>query len=523
MYNNVITFTIVSKSHEIESALRMVTPEEDSEYIFKTVEDISQTEKKSLDCALIIDCTETDQPITDCSGARTAAIFKIGNIGVLSADTVSAVDDIWLMPESGVDQTLLKTYFAKLSADMKKAADNRRQYICFNTLINSVPDVLWYKDTEGRHLIVNDSFCSMVGKSKQQIYKRGHCYIWDASKEDEEVCLDSDRQIMESRRTNSFEEVVKTKTDMKLLKSYKSPLIDEDGSIFGTCGIASDLTEFRNESTGFNDIFDTLPFALLIENNEGVVINKNQQFDNYFPEFFNIIGKSSDEWLETLTIQDMPGESFKEVYLHYGNHNLVLMMEEKSMEDIFHRSFGKVITLTDITKEHRILKINEYRANTDYLTELHNRLSFDQYFKAIDLQNHISLVWLDLDNFKQINDTMGHDAGDRALVKAAQLMRDSFKDDFIARMGGDEFAIITANQTEDEVVSKADSLIEKMKAASREVSELKGVTVSIGILNVDRLDDEIKSNLKTLKYIVDEQLYCAKNSGKGRHCVYGRN
>ncbi len=361
MYHNSLSFVIVSGSAEIEKTLREIPPLEDCSYTFRTADRFEAADKVRLDTAFIFDCTENPLPELLRSAPKGgyteyAAILSSDSPELSKAETVSDFDDVWVMPVGKYDGELLRAYFSRLASRMKASADSRKQGICFHTLIDSVPDIAWYKDSAGAHLIVNDSFCSMVGKTKEQIYKKGHCYIWDATPEDEEVCLSSDRMIMESRRTNTFEEEVITNNEKLLLKSYKSPLIDENGRVFGTCGIARDVTEFRNATTEIQILLDSIPYVVLLESTDEIVMSKNLLFNEYFPDFCDITGKSSVEWKKSLKINTVPGTKQKEVVTGYGGEERTLLMEEEPLLDIFYRKNGNIITLADITDERNISK-----------------------------------------------------------------------------------------------------------------------------------------------------------------------
>ena len=103
---------------------------------------------------------------------------------------------------------------------------------------------LWYKDKDGIHRKVNDSFCRTVNKSREQVEGRGHAYIWDVE-EDDPACIESEREVMEKRKTFVSEEVIRTGEGMRTLATYKSPLYDLDGSVMGTVGVAIDVTQER--------------------------------------------------------------------------------------------------------------------------------------------------------------------------------------------------------------------------------------------------------------------------------------
>ncbi|MCI8896801.1 MAG: response regulator, partial [Lachnospiraceae bacterium] len=110
--------------------------------------------------------------------------------------------------------------------------------------INNVPNLIWYKDKDGVHEKVNDSFCRTVGKTKQKVEGQRHAYIWDVE-EDDPACIESERQVMEKEQTFVSEERVKAGDGIRLLTTYKSPLYDIDGSVMGTVGVAIDVTQER--------------------------------------------------------------------------------------------------------------------------------------------------------------------------------------------------------------------------------------------------------------------------------------
>lgn len=523
MYHHSFLFVIISDNEKIEKALQDVKPLEDCDYKFQTAPSAEKAavDSKKPDVAFIYDSVkETVFQKTGEERQECILVAEAGNALLMNSTVVSEVSEIWIMPKQGeYDVELLKAYFHRLVRRMKQHADSRKQEICFETLIDSVPDIAWFKNVYGAHLIVNASFCGMVRKTKEQIYKQGHCYIWDASKEDEAVCLESDRIIMESRTTNTFEETIKTGADMRLLKSYKSALIDVDGEIFGTCGIAHDVTELRNMSTELDIVLDNVPFAVIVENTQDIVLNKNSRFDEYFPEFMDIIGKSSHEWKSSLSTKLLMEGQLLEVVVQSGKTDRILAFDEEPIQDIFGKTIGKIVTLTDMTLERSIAKENERTANTDYLTGLNNRRKLMHYLQDMYTRDDVILVMMDLDNFKQVNDTYGHEAGDKALIEVADILQKCFEDDFIARMGGDEFMIVISEKNADEVQQHVSDLLAMIGGAYKAHKEFTGVSASAGILPIGKIPEQ-ERNMAFLLDMADSLLYQAKNNGKDCYCEY---
>ena len=519
MYHHSFLFKIISDDNKIEKVLKDIIPLEDFDYTFETIQTVTADTGKP-DLAYIYDCVgKSEFNGRDISCEECVLLINNDNPLLQDKGTVALVSDLWIVSE-GYDNEFLQIYFTRLVNRMKNDADARKYGICFDTILNSVPDIAWFKDTVGSHLIVNDSFCDMVGKTKEQVYKQGHCYIWDASKEDEEICLKSDSIIMESRRTNTFEENIKTKDDIRLLKSYKSALIDTDGEIFGTCGIAHDVTELKNMSTELDIVLDSMPYAVLVESVQNIVFNKNNKFDEYFHLFTDIIGKSSDAWKKSLSKKLLVADEIKEIVTLAGDDERVLVFDEEPIMDGSERTIGKMVTLTDITLERSISRRNEYRANTDFLTKLSNRRGLMSFLEEVYGQKNLTLIMLDLDNFKQVNDTYGHDAGDNALVKTAQILKECFSEGFICRLGGDEFLIVVCDKEESQVIRDTKHLLYTMRDEYDRNKEFKGITASAGIVSTVKLDTKEKKISDVLQ-VVDEMLYKAKYNGKNCCYIYG--
>ncbi|MQW87582.1 EAL domain-containing protein [Sinorhizobium saheli] len=160
----------------------------------------------------------------------------------------------------------------------------------------------------------------------------------------------------------------------------------------------------------------------------------------------------------------------------------------------------------------------EFNALHDPLTGLPNRRYLDQVLadrgRHFGTRAKLSIFHIDLDRFKQINDTMGHAAGDEILRHAANLLRASARrDDFVARIGGDEFVIIRASGGPDEDAALASRVIEAMSVPVRYKDQECRVGVSIGIAAQARVAEDLSQILVN----ADIALYEAKRRGRNRH------
>ncbi len=175
--------------------------------------------------------------------------------------------------------------------------------------------------------------------------------------------------------------------------------------------------------------------------------------------------------------------------------------------------------------EHKrlVLELNR-QAHTDYLTGVNNRryfmaLSEQELNRAIRYNNPLSMLMMDIDFFKQVNDTHGHKAGDHVLKKLADVCRETMREvDIVGRIGGEEFAILLPETGKEKSIEAAERLrvaLEKAKVPQEVGGMPIQFTVSIGVASLVSKDD----NLDVLLSLADKALYAAKETGRNKVCV----
>jgi diguanylate cyclase (GGDEF)-like protein len=167
----------------------------------------------------------------------------------------------------------------------------------------------------------------------------------------------------------------------------------------------------------------------------------------------------------------------------------------------------------------RAHKLSTVAAQTDELTGLMNRRAFYEnaqllYTQCRQNQQPLCALMLDMDHFKQINDTYGHQAGDQVLRQIGGVISSSFRQaDVYGRLGGEEFAVLLPNTSLDTARNIAEQLV---KAISHMVAEpVKGVTASLGVASSQTLDQDLHSLMNT----ADKALYRAKALGRNQVAV----
>ncbi len=151
------------------------------------------------------------------------------------------VSDVWIMPMSDEE---LRFRFHRWQQTCKMSKDFWETSHFLEATINNVPNLVWYKDKDGVHEKVNNSFCLAVNKTKEQVQGRRHAYIWDVA-EDDPACIESEHQVMSKKQTFVSEETIMAGNETRTLMCYKSPLYNCDGTVMGTVGVGVDVTQER--------------------------------------------------------------------------------------------------------------------------------------------------------------------------------------------------------------------------------------------------------------------------------------
>jgi len=184
------------------------------------------------------------------------------------------------------------------------------------------------------------------------------------------------------------------------------------------------------------------------------------------------------------------------------------------------RRSGRAVTIRDVTERTRLLQEVEAQAITDPLTGLYNRRHLFQIFeqeisRSARYKEPLSLLMLDLDHFKDINDTYGHMAGDYALQEIARLLKNNLRNcDLVGRYGGEEFIILLPEIDKDAAYGTADRIRAQLSRRTFHFEKNDfHITTSIGVAELDKVDSGALSRLIDA---ADNALYRAKSLGRNR-------
>lgn len=276
-------------------------------------------------------------------------------------------------------------------------------------------------------------------------------------------------------------------------------------------------------------------FDLNVQTGETETSTEFPKMLGYEPDEFNA---SLEDWQSNLQPDEREAvlRTFQECLQSGGPKTMEYRRSTKGGDLMWLSSVGKITEWddsgkplrmigihTDITKR-KLLEIElEQRAHIDFLTGTNNRGYFmeqaeRELSRAIRYENPLSLLMLDIDFFKQVNDSYGHKVGDMALKKFAEICRQTLREiDVIGRIGGEEFAILLPETDLNEATEVAERV--RQAIANAKVPLESGLplqfTVSIGVTALASHGE----NIDVLLNRADKALYEAKNSGRNKVCI----
>lgn len=309
-----------------------------------------------------------------------------------------------------------------------------------------------------------------------------------------------------------------------------STKVDNDGKPLRMIGIVHDITEqflAREEIDKLSKAVEQIDDSVLITDKSGMITYVNHAFcvhSGYKKE--EVLGKTprilksgkhENIFYQSLWKTILNGEVFKETLIN-KKKNGELFYEKKTitpLRDEKNNIIGFVSSGKDVTKEVMMHQEMEHIASSDKLTGIYNRYKFEEIFALTIEQAHrfnmpLSLILIDIDHFKSVNDTHGHDIGDEVLKQLVTVVqRNIRKVDIFARWGGEEFILLAPNTNLDSAQIFAEKL--RLSIESFNFTEVKHITISLGISTLRETD-----TFKELFKRADQGLYDAKEAGRNQ-------
>jgi len=410
------------------------------------------------------------------------------------------------------------------------------------TLVNTIPDLIWLKDTEGAYLACNPEFERFFGASERDILgKTDYDFV---PRELADSFHRNDLKVMADDKPSRNEEWITYAGDGRrvLLETTKTPMRMADGRLIGVLGIAHDITEIRQAEQALKAreqyqraLLDNFPFMVWLKDKDSNYLAVNQVFAKACgcasPD--DLLGKSDlDVWPRELAegyraddravLDSGKPKTLEEPIVTDGGSTWIETYKSPVMLD--GKIIGTVGFARDISERRNYQQQLERIAHYDSLTGLPNRvLLADRLQQAmLQVQRHnriIAVGYIDLDGFKAINDQYGHDTGDQLLISLAGHMRHALREsDTLARLGGDEFVAIFRDLTD---VESTAPMLTRLLAAASEMFHKDGhalrVSASLGVTYYPQAEGVGADQLLRQ---ADQAMYQAKLAGKNRYHIF---
>jgi len=453
-----------------------------------------------------------------------AGVRDMVNLGALAAVVLAVTKQSMVLRE----HELLKTLTRNL------AESEREKYL----ILNAIPDLVWLKDVDGRYQMCNRGFERLFGEPEAAIVGKTDFDFVDA--EQARFFRERDQETMTAGRPLRNDEwVVFSDGHRALLETLKTPLSDTQGRLIGVLGIARDITE-REQA---NRQLALVDFALNHVREAAFLIDEQGAFHYVNDEACRVLDYPREHLLR-LRVMDIDGdcdtpEQWRTTWAQLKLQNTMTFESVHrtragtqfpvEVSATYFEFSGQAYVLNlvrDITERKQVEEQIWNLAYFDALTRLPNRrLLMDRLGHAL-ASSHRSRVYgalliLDLDHFKTLNDTQGHDVGDRLLIEVAQRLTASVREeDSVCRLGGDEFVVVLEGlgQSEHQAARQAELVAEKVRQALGRPYALPPNdvifhgTTSIGVtLFCDR-----KLSAEVLLKQADVALYQAKDAGRNQ-------
>jgi len=402
-------------------------------------------------------------------------------------------------------------------------------------LFEGMNDVVLELDKEGRYLKVAPTASDLLYLPAEQVVGRRLHDIFPQEQAD--MFLDFIRQTLQTKKSREWEYCLPVGAQRRLrwFAATVSPMTEDTVLM-----VARDITArktaeeaLKQSEERYRGLVENMIEGVYQTTPDGRVLSAN-------PALLRLLGFDSEEelraipaeefyarpeqrrlWIERMA-RDGEIRNFESEFRRRDGSLIIVQDNARAFRDAEGRVLTYEGTLTDITERKRLEEQLHWLANRDSLTNLFNRRRFHeelqhQLDQAQRYQEGLALLWLDLDRFKNINDSLGHRAGDKLLIEIALLLQDKVrKADILARLGGDEFAILMPRTRGGEAEVGSARILDAIREQPFRLEQQPvRITASIGLALFPQHGDSAD---KLLGH-ADLAMYRAKEQGRDRYSL----
>lgn len=413
----------------------------------------------------------------------------------------------------------------------------------FRQLAESINEVFWLCSPDLKNIYyLNPAFEKLWGLKSEAVYDNPKLWVKSVHPDDIEMVVSDLENLKFLKGHIDFTEyrIIQINGEIRWVKPRAYPIHDENGELIRIAGIIEDITERKRadeELRKLSRAIESSSSAVFITSKAGIIEYINPKFteltgynkdesigktadflqtkevkDSIHDDIWQAIS-SEDEWRGELDNQTKDGQGYRA--------RISISAVKDGQGEITHF----IGIEDDVSHEYQLTEQLNFQATHDVLTGLFNRVEFERQSEKLfassrDIQAEHALCFMDLDQFKVINDTCGHIAGDELLRQLGQLLQSTVRQsDTLARLGGDEFGVLMEHCSLEQAHRVAESLLESIQQYQFVwEGQYFHVGVSIGLVAITH---ETSSLIELLKQ-ADSACYMAKDLGRNRIHEYHR-
>jgi diguanylate cyclase (GGDEF)-like protein/PAS domain S-box-containing protein len=421
-----------------------------------------------------------------------------------------------------------------LNSLRKMAAEHWQNKQQLKNIFDTLDVAIWSHDLKTNTLFITQGIEKLYGVSLADFYQDRLLWKKVIYPEDLPIIEEREEKTAKGEAVTSEYRIIRPDGEVRWILDRGFPTVDQKGNLVYFNSVLFDITDRKESEDRYRSLVEMSPDIITVVSRDKI---------EYINEAgWKLVGASSrDELIGKSPLNFVQLEIFRSVQNRVtatdgsDNERMRLEFEVKRLDGetidvevastpiLYEGKFAVQIVGRDITDRKKAEKTIKTMAYYDTLTGLPNRNYFRQYLNEVltaKKNETAAVLFLDLDRFKNINDTKGHSVGDLILKKVAQRLENAVKTEgFVSRQGGDEFIILIENSDKTKVAEAAGRILNAFSSSFEVNQEEFFVTPSIGISMYpqDGNDEE------TLIKHADTAMYQAKGHGKNNFRFYSSN